>query len=75
MAEQRLIPKIGSKVSLKDYDPSYTGSVDKDRAMEDDQKLEKRLADSPEAERAAALDQIYRIARFRLESTLTCTPS
>ncbi len=48
MAEQRLIPKIGSKVSLKDYDPSYTGGADKDRALEEDGKLEKRLADLQE---------------------------
>jgi 2-oxo-4-hydroxy-4-carboxy-5-ureidoimidazoline decarboxylase len=32
--------------------------------------LETRLAAEPEAERAAALAQIYRIAQFRLEDTI-----
>jgi 2-oxo-4-hydroxy-4-carboxy-5-ureidoimidazoline decarboxylase len=32
--------------------------------------LETRLAAEPEAERAAALGQIYRIAQFRLEDTI-----
>jgi 2-oxo-4-hydroxy-4-carboxy-5-ureidoimidazoline decarboxylase len=35
--------------------------------------LERRLDESPEAERATALEQIYRIAQFRLESTFACT--
>ena len=37
--------------------------------------LERRLAAPPAAERAAALEQIYRIAQFRLESTFACTIS
>jgi OHCU decarboxylase len=37
--------------------------------------LETRLAAEPEAERAAALGQIYRIAQFRLESLIPCTTS
>ena len=37
--------------------------------------LETRLAAEPEAERAAALAQIYRIAQFRLESLIPCTTS
>jgi len=37
--------------------------------------LETRLARSPQAERAEALGQVCRIARFRLESILTCTDS
>ena len=37
--------------------------------------LEKRLHQSPETERATALEQIYRIAQFRLESTIACTTS
>jgi 2-oxo-4-hydroxy-4-carboxy-5-ureidoimidazoline decarboxylase len=37
--------------------------------------LESRLASEPEAERAAALEQIYRIAQFRLENTISCTVS
>jgi 2-oxo-4-hydroxy-4-carboxy-5-ureidoimidazoline decarboxylase len=37
--------------------------------------LERRLAGSPESERAIALDEIYRIAQFRLESTIACTTS
>jgi OHCU decarboxylase len=37
--------------------------------------LEARLAAEPEAERDAALAQIYRIAQFRLESLIPCTSS
>jgi OHCU decarboxylase len=37
--------------------------------------LESRLASAPEAERAAALGQVYRIAQFRLENTISCTTS
>jgi 2-oxo-4-hydroxy-4-carboxy-5-ureidoimidazoline decarboxylase len=37
--------------------------------------LESRLAGDPAAERATALGQIYRIAQFRLETTLSCTTS
>ena len=37
--------------------------------------LERRLAHTPDAERAAALEQVYRIAQFRLESTISCTIS
>jgi OHCU decarboxylase len=37
--------------------------------------LAKRLHESPENERATALEQIYRIAQFRLESTIACTTS
>ena len=48
MSEQRLIPKIGGKVSLKDYDPSYTGGMDKEQAKEETQRLEVRLAELQE---------------------------
>lgn len=37
--------------------------------------LEGRLTGDPAAEHATALTQIYRIARFRLESTILCTTS
>ena len=37
--------------------------------------LESRIAAEPGVERQAALGQIYRIAQFRLESTLSCTTS
>jgi 2-oxo-4-hydroxy-4-carboxy-5-ureidoimidazoline decarboxylase len=37
--------------------------------------LESRLAAEPEAELTAALGEIYRIAQFRLESTISCTTS
>jgi 2-oxo-4-hydroxy-4-carboxy-5-ureidoimidazoline decarboxylase len=37
--------------------------------------LEKRLAETPEAERATALKQIDRIAQFRLETIISCTTS
>src|SRR5215207_2613496 len=48
MAEQRLIPKIGSKVKLKDYDPDYHGDYDKARAHAEEAMLEQRLADLQE---------------------------
>ena len=48
MAEQRLIPKIGDKVNLKDYDPDYTGNKDKDSARKETQKLEGKLAELQE---------------------------
>ncbi len=48
MAEQPLIPKIGSKVKLKDYDPNDTGGYDKARARAEEQKLEARLAELQE---------------------------
>ncbi len=48
MADQRLIPKFGSKVNLKDYDPSFTAGWNKDDAKEEEQKLEARLADLQE---------------------------
>jgi PPK2 family polyphosphate:nucleotide phosphotransferase len=44
MAQQRLIPKFGSKVDLKDYDPDYTGGYDKARARKEEDELEARLA-------------------------------
>jgi 2-oxo-4-hydroxy-4-carboxy-5-ureidoimidazoline decarboxylase len=37
--------------------------------------LERRLGAPLAAERATALEQIYRIAHFRLESTIACTTS
>jgi OHCU decarboxylase len=37
--------------------------------------LESRLGGDPEAERATALAQIYRIAQFRLEDAISCTTS
>ena len=48
MADQRLIPKFGSKVSLKDYDPDFTAEWDKDDAKKEEKKLEARLADLQE---------------------------
>lgn len=48
MAEQPLIPKIGSKVNLKDYDPSYKGDYDKARARAEEGKLEEKLAELQE---------------------------
>ncbi len=48
MSAQRLIPKIGSKVDLKDFDPSYTAGMDKDDARGETQRLEERLADLQE---------------------------
>ncbi len=35
--------------------------------------LEQRLSGTPDAERATALAQIYRIAQFRLETIIPCT--
>lgn len=37
--------------------------------------LESRLAADPDRERAAALEQVYRIAQFRLETLFSCTIS
>jgi len=37
--------------------------------------LESRLAGNPADERTIALEQIYRIAQFRLEETIACTTS
>jgi OHCU decarboxylase len=37
--------------------------------------LEKRLGNLPETERGIALEQIYRIAQFRLEGAFACTTS
>jgi PPK2 family polyphosphate:nucleotide phosphotransferase len=48
MAEQRLAPKIGEKVKLKDYDPGYTGNLDKESAHEQEKKLEIKLAELQE---------------------------
>lgn len=39
-----LVPKAGSKVNLKDYDPAYKGDYDKDRARAEERQLEARLA-------------------------------
>ncbi len=44
MAEQRLIPKAGSSVRLKDYDPAYKGHYDKAQARAEEKELETRLA-------------------------------
>ncbi|MEO8393695.1 MAG: polyphosphate kinase 2 family protein [Chloroflexota bacterium] len=44
MTEQRLIPKFGDKVHLKEFDPGYTGDKDKDSARKETQKLEAKLA-------------------------------
>jgi PPK2 family polyphosphate:nucleotide phosphotransferase len=43
MAQQRLIPKLGGKVDLKDYDPEYTGDYNKTRARKEETELEERL--------------------------------
>ncbi len=48
MAEQRLVPKIGDKVNLQDYDPGYTGKKEKDSARKETQKLETKLAELQE---------------------------
>jgi OHCU decarboxylase len=37
--------------------------------------LERRLTGDPDAERSIALEQVYRIAQFRLESIIACTTS
>jgi 2-oxo-4-hydroxy-4-carboxy-5-ureidoimidazoline decarboxylase len=37
--------------------------------------LQLRLGERPETERATALSQIYRIAQFRLEDTISCATS
>jgi 2-oxo-4-hydroxy-4-carboxy-5-ureidoimidazoline decarboxylase len=37
--------------------------------------MESRLAETPARERATALQQIYRIAQFRLEDLIACTTS
>lgn len=44
MAEQRLTPKPGSKISLKDYDPGYTADYDKKRARAEVDELDDRMA-------------------------------
>ncbi len=48
MTEQRLIPKIGKDVNLKEYNPAYTGGMDKERAREEQTRLEKRMAELQE---------------------------
>jgi len=48
MAEQRLIPKVGSKVKLKDYDPSDTSGYSKESAQAEQAKLEARLTELQE---------------------------
>lgn len=48
MAEQRLIPKIGSTINLKDFDPGFTADFNKDRAREEEARLERRLAELQE---------------------------
>ncbi len=40
---QELLPKMGSKVQLKDYDPGYTGDYEKKEARHERKDLEKRL--------------------------------
>lgn len=42
MSEQELIPKIGKKVDLNDYDPRYKGDWDKQSAREEFGKLQER---------------------------------
>jgi PPK2 family polyphosphate:nucleotide phosphotransferase len=44
MAEQRLIPKVGSSTRLKDYDPAYKGSYDKEKAQAEEDALEGQMA-------------------------------
>jgi PPK2 family polyphosphate:nucleotide phosphotransferase len=41
--KQALIPKFGSEISLKDYDPDYHGSYDKETANAEYEKLQTRL--------------------------------
>jgi PPK2 family polyphosphate:nucleotide phosphotransferase len=48
MPEQRLIPKIGKELHLKDFDPNYTGGMERDRAREEQSRLEKRMAELQE---------------------------
>ena len=48
MAEQPLIPKAGSSINLKDYDPDYTGGYDKRRARAEEAALEQKLTDLQE---------------------------
>ena len=56
MAEQRLIPKFGDKVNLKEFDPDYTGNKEKEVARKETQKLEAKLA---ELKNQSAKDQQY----------------
>ena len=44
MAEQRFIPKVGSSVRLKNYDPAYKANYDKETARAEEKMLEDRLA-------------------------------
>ena len=48
MADQQLIPPLGKKVHLKDYDPDFTAGWSKDDAKKEEQKLEAKLADLQE---------------------------
>lgn len=48
MAGQRLIPKFGSKVNLKEYDTGYKAGYDKVRAKSEESVLEERLAELQE---------------------------
>lgn len=43
MTKQRLVPKQGKDVDLKDYDPDYTGDYDKEKAKEETERLHGRL--------------------------------
>jgi PPK2 family polyphosphate:nucleotide phosphotransferase len=44
MADQRWIPKVGSSTRLKDYDPAYKGSYDKEKAQAEEDALEGQMA-------------------------------
>jgi PPK2 family polyphosphate:nucleotide phosphotransferase len=48
MAEYHLIPKPGSKVNLKKYDPDYTGDYTKERAHAEQAQLEAELIELQE---------------------------
>lgn len=48
MTKQRIIPKQGKEVDLKEYDPNYTDDYDKDTAKEETERLNGRLYDLQE---------------------------
>ncbi|MGQ9889491.1 MAG: polyphosphate kinase 2 family protein [Aggregatilineales bacterium] len=47
-AEQPLVPPLGAKVNLADYDPNYCGNYDRESAREAEAAVEERLAELQE---------------------------
>lgn len=58
MSEQPVVPKFGEKVKLGDFDPGYTGGMDKDEAKEAIESLRARLNDLQ--------DMLYADGRFSM---------